>query len=70
MYRSYHNPHFLNQYALTPSPPNPGRREKALIKPFEVPQEVLKWKFNLIFILIQLSEMHGTGRVTLLPLRP
>ena len=44
MYRSYDNPHFLNQYALTPSRPNPGRREKALIKPFEVPQRSVKMK--------------------------
>ena len=36
---------------------------KAFIKPFEVPQRSVKIKINLIFISIQLSEMHGTGRV-------
>ena len=37
---------------------------KAFIKPFEVSQSVIiKVKFNLIFISIQLSEMHGTERV-------
>ena len=54
---------------LNPSHPNPGRREKnklkAFIKPFEAPQRSVKINFNLIFILIQLSEMHGTGRVKL-----
>ena len=34
---------------------------KAFIKPFEVPHE--NKKFNLIFISVQLSEMHGTLRV-------
>ena len=34
---------------------------KAFIKPFETrPQKVWKLKFDLIFILIQLAEMHGT----------
>ena len=33
------------------------------MKPFDVPQRSVKIKFNFIFILIQLSEMHGTGRL-------
>ena len=37
---------------------------KSIIKPFEAPQRsVKKKKINLILILMQLSEMHGTGRV-------
>ena len=36
---------------------------KVFIKFFEAPQRSLKIKFKLIFILIQLSEMHGAGRV-------
>ena len=36
---------------------------KAFIKHFEAPQEVWKWKFNLIFISTQFSEMHGILRV-------
>ena len=37
---------------------------KAIIKPFEAPRRsVKKKKINLILILMQLSEMHGTGRV-------
>ena len=36
---------------------------KAFINSFEAPQRSMKEKFNLIFISIQLSEMHGTGRV-------
>ena len=32
---------------------------KAFTKPFEIPQRSVR----IIFILIQLSEMHGTGRV-------
>ena len=36
---------------------------KAFIKPFEAPQEVWKWKFNLIFISTQFSEMHRILRV-------
>ena len=35
---------------------------KALIKPFEHHTEV-KTKFKLIFILTELSEMHGAGSV-------
>ena len=34
---------------------------KAFVKPFEAPQRSVKKK--LIFIFIQLSEMHGTGKV-------
>ena len=34
---------------------------KAFIKPFEAPQRSMKIK--LIFILIQLCEIHGVGRV-------
>ena len=33
---------------------------KGLHKPFEGPQRCVKIKFNLIFISIQLSEIHGT----------
>ena len=36
---------------------------KDFIKPFEAPLRRMKIKFNLIFILIQLSEMPGTGKV-------
>ena len=36
---------------------------KAFIKPFDAPQGSVKKKINLIFISMQLSEMHGTGRV-------
>ena len=36
---------------------------KAFIKPFEAPQRRVKQKFNLIFISMQLSEMHRTLRV-------
>ena len=36
---------------------------KTFIKPFEAPQRSMKIKFNLMFISIQLSEMHETGRV-------
>ena len=36
---------------------------KTFIKPFEAPQRSVKKKKNLIFISMQLSEMHGTGRV-------
>ena len=35
---------------------------KAFIKPFEVPQRNVKQKFVLIFILRQLSEMHGASK--------
>ena len=35
---------------------------KTFMKPFEAQQRRVKIK-NLIYILIQLSEMHGTGRV-------
>ena len=37
--------------------------EKAFIKPFEVPQRSVKKNFNLIFISIKLSEIHGAGSV-------
>ena len=47
----------MDDYFLNPSRPNPGRREK--IK--------LNFHFHTslwyLFISIQLSEMHGTGRV-------
>ena len=36
---------------------------KAFIKPFQAPQRGMKKNFKLIFILIQHSEMYGTGRV-------
>ena len=36
---------------------------KAFIKPFEEPQRSVKIKFKLIFILLQLSKMHGAGKV-------
>ena len=36
---------------------------KAFIKHFEAPQS-MKIKIKLIFILIELSEMHGAGRVS------
>ena len=36
---------------------------KAFIKPFKAPQRSAKKKFKLIFILIQLPEMHGVERV-------
>ena len=38
---------------------------KAFIKPFEAPQRIVKRKIDLIFILIQLSAMHGVGKVSL-----
>ena len=38
---------------------------KAFIKIFKAPQRSRKWKFKLIFILIQFSEMNGAGRVNL-----
>ena len=39
---------------------------KALIQPFEAPQQSVKKSFfNVIFILIQLLVMHGTLRVKL-----
>ena len=41
---------------------NPGRIERNLLMHYN---EVWKWKFNFIFISIQLSEMHGTGRVNM-----
>ena len=50
---------------FNPSHANPGRTEKikkalkAFVKTFEGPQRCEKKKFNSIFILIQLSEMHG-----------
>ena len=50
---------------FNPSHANPGRTEiikkalKAFVKTFEGPQRCEKKKFNLIFILIQLSEMQG-----------
>ena len=34
------------------------------MKPFEAPQRSVKIKFNFIFILMQLSEMHGRGKVS------
>ena len=36
---------------------------KVFMKSFEAPQRSVKIKFKLIFILIQLSEMHAAGRV-------
>ena len=40
---------------------------KAFIKPFEAPQNSVKIKiYNLIFISMQISEMHGTLRVKLI----
>ena len=39
---------------------------KVFIKPFEAPQRRMKKKSNLIFISIQLSEIHGTGRVKII----
>ena len=36
---------------------------KVFIKPFEAPQRSAKIKFEFIFVLIQLSEMRGVGRV-------
>ena len=36
------------------------------MKPFEIPQGSVKKKFKLSFIFIQLTKMHGTGRVKLL----
>ena len=36
---------------------------KAFIKPFEVPQISVKKKFKLIFISLQLSEMHRALRI-------
>ena len=38
---------------------------KAFIKPFEAPQQSVKIKIYLIFVPIQLSEMHRTGRVNI-----
>ena len=38
---------------------------KAFIKPFEAPERSMKTKFKFILILIQLSEMHGAGRVNI-----
>ena len=35
---------------------------KAFIKPFEAPKRSVKIKIKLMFILMQLSEMHGAGR--------
>ena len=35
----------------------------AFVKPFEAPKEVWKWKYKLIFILLQLSEMQVERRV-------
>ena len=37
--------------------------KKAFIKPFEVPQGSAKIKILILFFLIQLSEIHGAGRV-------
>ena len=37
--------------------------EKAFITPIEVPQRSVKKNFNLIFISIKLSEIHGAGSV-------
>ena len=36
---------------------------KAFIKPFEAPQRSVKIKIQVNFYLLQLSKMHGTGRV-------
>ena len=36
---------------------------KPFITPFETPQKIWKEKFEIFFILIQLSNMHGTRRV-------
>ena len=36
---------------------------KAFIKPFKAPQRSVEKKFKLIFILIQLPEIHGVERV-------
>ena len=38
---------------------------KAFIKPFEAPQRSVKIKIYLIFVPIQLSEMHRAGRVNI-----
>ena len=38
---------------------------KIVIKLFEEPQRSVKIKSKLIFILIQLSEMHGAKRVNI-----
>ena len=38
---------------------------KAYMKPFGAPQRSVKLKFKLIFILLQLSEMHGAGSVNM-----
>ena len=38
-------------------PQNP----KVFIKPFDAPQSCAKKKIKLIFILMQLSEIHGAG---------
>ena len=73
---------FYNRYYINPSRPNPGRREKVklnfdfytslwCLKRFyegfmRHHKEVWKSKFNLIFISIQLLEMHGTLRVNIL----
>ena len=73
----YHRSRSIIILALfNPPRPNPGRREKIKLnfyfhtsmwcpkklKPFGAPQEI---KFNLLFISIQLSEMHGAGRVNI-----
>ena len=53
----------MNQFSinLTLLVPIPTKRKmKAFIKPFEALQKSVKKKINLIFISIQLSEMHGT----------
>ena len=34
---------------------------KVFIKPFDAPQSCAEKKIKLIFILIQLSEIHGAG---------
>ena len=36
---------------------------KTFIKPYEAPQGSVKIKFNLIFISMKLSEMHGTEKL-------
>ena len=36
------------------------------MKAFKAPQRGVKKKFNLIFISIQLPEMHGAGRVNII----
>ena len=39
---------------------------KAFIKPFEAPQRSVGKKLKLTIISIQLSEIHGAGRVNIL----